>query len=119
MKNILAFNINDGLYYNEPMKATTVTSDDVTHIAQLANIPVTEEEKKKLASGFTAVMNVVDNLGKADTKNVEPTHQVTGLTNVWRDDVVDEDRMLSQEEALRNAPRTYKGYVVVDQVLDK
>jgi aspartyl-tRNA(Asn)/glutamyl-tRNA(Gln) amidotransferase subunit C len=101
------------------MKTLTFTSDDVTHIATLANIPVTDEEKKQLASGFTTTMEVVDNLGKADTKDVEPTHQVTGLTNVWRKDVVDEKRTFSQEEALRNAPRTHNGYFVADQVLDK
>jgi aspartyl-tRNA(Asn)/glutamyl-tRNA(Gln) amidotransferase subunit C len=95
------------------------TIHDVGHIAQLSNIPVTEEEKKKLAEEFNTTMVVVDDLKKVQTNGVEPTNQVTGLENVFREDIVDENRMFSQEEALRNAKRTYKGFFVVDQVLDK
>jgi len=101
------------------MKTTGITSDDVSHIALLANIPVTDEEKKTLADGFTKTMQVVDQLGQADTNTIEPTHQVTGLTNVMREDVVDEKRMFSQSDALRNGKRTYNGFFVVKQVLDK
>jgi aspartyl/glutamyl-tRNA(Asn/Gln) amidotransferase C subunit len=95
------------------------TKEDVSHIAVLSNIPVTDEEKKKLADAFTETLRVVDNLKKADTTNILPTNQVTGLEGIGRDDRIDEDRMLSQEEALRNAKRTYKGYFVVKQVLER
>jgi aspartyl/glutamyl-tRNA(Asn/Gln) amidotransferase C subunit len=95
------------------------TTNDVSRIAKLANIPVSGEEKKKLAEGFTITMKVVDDLKNADTAGVVPTDQVTGLMNVTRNDEVDEERMLSQEEALRNAKRTYKGFFVVDQVLER
>jgi len=97
----------------------TFSSDDVTHIAALANIPVTNDEKEKLAEEFTATIKVVDNLKKADTTNVLLTNQVTGLEGVGREDQIDENRMFSQEEALRNAKRTYKGYFVVKQVLER
>ncbi len=93
--------------------------DEVQHIAELSNIPVTEEEKKQLAEGFTTTMEVVDNLLKIETNNIDPTNQVTGLTNISREDSVDENRTFSQEEALRNAKRTHKGFFVVDQILDK
>jgi aspartyl-tRNA(Asn)/glutamyl-tRNA(Gln) amidotransferase subunit C len=98
--------------------ATKFTTDDVAHIAKLARIPVTEEEKIKLASGFNTVIGVLDVLKKVDVTNVEPTHQVTGLENVTREDVVDEKRMFTQEEALVNAPKKHDGYFVVDQVID-
>ena len=108
------------LYNEDHMNAITpFTADDVSHIADLANIPVTDEEKKALARGFTTTMAVVEDLKKADTSHVEPTHQVTGLTNVMREDVIDEKRMFSQDEALRNAKRTHNGFFVVKQVLDK
>jgi aspartyl-tRNA(Asn)/glutamyl-tRNA(Gln) amidotransferase subunit C len=98
--------------------ATKFTTDDVAHIAKLALIPVTEEEKIKLTRGFNTVIGVLDVLKKVDVTNVEPTHQVTGLENVFRDDVVDEKRMFTQEEALANAPKTHDGYFMVDQVID-
>ena len=99
--------------------ATTFTSQDVDKIAKLALIPVTDEEKKELAQGFTTVVRVLDVLKKVDVTNVEPTHQVTGLENVFRDDVVDEGRMFTQEQALANAPKVHDGYFMVDQVIDQ
>lgn len=98
---------------------TKITSDIVSHIATLANIPVTDTESEKLADGFTTVLEVVDTLSSVDVTGVEPVGQVTGLENVTREDEVQESRMFSQEEALRNAPRTHNGYFVVDQILDK
>lgn len=99
--------------------AQTFTPDDVARIAKLAAIPVTDDEKRRLADGFTATMAVVAKLGDADTGSVGPTHQVTGLSNVLRDDEVDETRMFSQEEALANAKQQHDGYFVVPYVLDK
>jgi aspartyl-tRNA(Asn)/glutamyl-tRNA(Gln) amidotransferase subunit C len=89
----------------------------VAHIAVLANIPITKEEEKKLADGFTTTLAVVDKLSSVDTKNVEPTHQVTGLENIFREDEVDPSRMFSQKDAIRNAKRAYKGFIVVDQII--
>lgn len=97
----------------------TFTSDDVSKIATLASIPVSEDEKKELASGFTAVVKVLDVLNTIDVTDVEPTYQVTGLVNVFRDDIVDENRTFTQNEALANAPSSHDGYFMVDQVIDQ
>ena len=96
-----------------------ITPSIVSHVADLALIPVTEDEKKTLANGFNTVLKVLDTLNTVDVINVEPTHQVTGLENVYRDDVVDEKRMFTQEEALANAPKSSNGYFVVPRVLHK
>lgn len=92
---------------------------DVEAIARLANIPVTDEEKKTLAAGFTTVLGVLNQLKNIDVKNVEPTHQVTGLENVLREDEIDTTRMFTQDQALANAPRKHNGFFVVDQVLEQ
>lgn len=96
---------------------TTISSQTVGHIANLSAIPITSTEETTLAAGFTKTLSVVDQLMEVNTNGIEPTHQVTGLENVFRDDVVDESRMFSQEEALANAKRTYNGYIVVDQLI--
>jgi aspartyl/glutamyl-tRNA(Asn/Gln) amidotransferase C subunit len=98
---------------------TQMNSDIVAHVAKLANIPITNKESEGLAKGFTKVLEVIDELNLIDTSHSEPISQVTGLENVTRRDEVQKERMFSQEEALRNANRTYKGYFVVDQILDK
>jgi aspartyl-tRNA(Asn)/glutamyl-tRNA(Gln) amidotransferase subunit C len=97
---------------------TSFTPVDVAQIAKLANIPITSDEAEKLAQGFNRTIAVVEQLNQIDTSQVSPTHQVTGLTNIFREDVVDEARMFTQEEALLNAKDTHEGYFVVEQILE-
>lgn len=96
------------------MKTSTVH-----HVAQLANIPITTQEEQKLATQFEETLDVIKDLQKVDVTGVEPTHQVTGLVNVLREDIVEQDRMFSQEQALANAKHTHGGYIVVEQILDQ
>lgn len=89
----------------------------VAHIADLANIPISHDEEEKLAEGFTKTLSVVDELMDVDTKDVEPTHQITGLENVWREDQVDASRTFTQQEALANAKKKHNGFFVVPQLI--
>lgn len=99
-------------------KGVRLTGEEVKHIAKLANLQITGEEEKKLTAGFNDTLEVVDKLFQLDVSGREPTHQVTGLSNVFRDDTVNEKKMLSQEEALSNSKRNHNGYFVVDQILE-
>lgn len=99
--------------------AKTFTKDDVVKIAELAHIPLANTEVQALAHGFTKTMTVVDTLTAVDVTNVEPVHHVTGLENVFRDDEVEVGRMFSQEQALKNAKRSYKGFFVIEQIIDE
>lgn len=96
-----------------------ITPKQVQHIADLANIPITKEEKVNLASAFDDTLTVIDDLRKVDVSSVEPTHQVTGLENVFREDTINEDVMFSQKEALANGQNTYQGYFVVERIIDE
>ena len=95
----------------------SVNNTQVKHIAQLANIPVTEEESIDLADDFTETLKIVDQLKKADVKKAEITHQITGFKNVFREDIVKAEQSFTQKEALANAKTTYKGYFVVPYIL--
>lgn len=95
-----------------------MNADLVNHIAGLANIPVTQSEAEELAKSFSETLTVIERLKEVDVTNVEPTHQVTGLENQLRADIVDETRMFTQTEALAGAKRTHNGFFVVDQVID-
>ncbi len=98
--------------------AKRFTPADVKHIADLAAIPLQEGEAADLSEGFNETIDVVEKLSTIDVSAVEPTHQVTGLVNVFREDDVDESRMFTQEQALSSAKRVYDGYVVVPHVFD-
>lgn len=89
-----------------------------THIAHLAKIPISKKETEQLTQAFQETLEVVDQLQSLDVENVEPSHQVTGLTNVWREDKVDQDAMFTQEQALANAPQQHQGYFVVERIID-
>lgn len=99
--------------------SNTITTKQVHHIAKLANIPVNDDQAQKLATGFAETLQTIADLKKVDTSGVEPTHQVTGLENVLREDTIDPSRTFTQKEALANAKQTYQGFFVVPRVIKK
>ena len=97
----------------------SITTTQVKHVADLANIHISETEAAELTEAFSETLEVIANLQSVDTSKTALTHQVTGLENVLREDVVDTDHMLSQTEALANAPQTHEGYIVVPRIIDQ
>lgn len=97
----------------------TFSNQVVRHVANLANIPVSDSEAETLESAFEETIKVVQHLTELNTSQTEPTHQVTGLENVLREDLVTPERMFSQSEALANAQETHEGFFVVPQVIDQ
>ena len=83
---------------------------DTQHIAKLANLPLTADEAQKLRKELEETIEFVNHLSEVNTKGVQPTSQVTGKTNEFREDTITPG--LSQEEALKNAPKTHNGYFV-------
>lgn len=67
---------------------TKISRDDVQHLAQLSSLQLPDEEAADLQVDLENILKYVEQLGELDTTGVEPTYQVTGLSNVWRDDVV-------------------------------
>ena len=91
---------------------------DVKNISKLANISLASEEILKFEDQLLSILTYIETLNKLDTSNIEPTYQVTGLTNVLRaDDNTHES--LTQKEALSNTKSTNEGYFVVEQILEE
>jgi aspartyl-tRNA(Asn)/glutamyl-tRNA(Gln) amidotransferase subunit C len=95
---------------------STITTDDVRHLAQLSNLQLSEEEIQNLQVDLGNILTYIDQLAELDTTGVEPTYQVTGLENVWRDDIV-EKSMVTREKLLELAPDMADNAVKVPQVL--
>lgn len=93
-----------------------ITVKEVEALATLARVGLSEEEKVSLASQMTEILDYAKQLDKVDTSNVEPTSQVTGLNNVYREDVVVCSE-LSRDELLANAPESEGGAIKVKAVL--
>jgi len=67
-----------------------LSKQEVQKIAKLARLELTDEEIDKFAPQLSDVFKYFEKLKKVNTENVEPTAQVTGLENVYRDDEIDQ-----------------------------
>ena len=95
---------------------TQISREDVLRLARLSKLQLTDNEIDALASDITAILGYVEQLDELDTEGVEPTYQVTGLTNVWRADEV-EVGDVSRDELLSLAPESTDNQIKVQKVL--
>ncbi|OGH10376.1 MAG: hypothetical protein A2857_07130 [Candidatus Levybacteria bacterium RIFCSPHIGHO2_01_FULL_36_15] len=91
---------------------------DIKHVAKLANLKLNPDEEKKFEKQLSDILNYIDKLNEVDTKNVEPTAQVTGLVNVGRTDDQTQP-CLNAQEALKNAKSQHNGLFKVKAILEK
>jgi aspartyl-tRNA(Asn)/glutamyl-tRNA(Gln) amidotransferase subunit C len=92
-----------------------VTKSDVEHIAQLARLEFSEEEKETFTKQFNDILSYIEQLNKLDTSTVEPLSHVIELSNVFRKDEVKPG--LTTDEALQNAPAKTEKFFKVPKVL--
>lgn len=100
------------------MASKKLTKTDVLHVAKLSNLTLTEDEIKKFTPQLSKIVDFISQLSEVDTSSVRPTSQTTGLTNVFREDVVISENMLSQEEALSGTDNIKNGLVKVPKILE-
>ena len=94
----------------------TITNDDVRHLAQLSSLQMSDAEAELLRVGIEKIINYINKLDELDTDGVEPTYQVTGLQNVWRDDEII-DSSVSRRQLLALAAEQSDNCVKVPKVL--
>lgn len=93
----------------------SLSAADVEHVAMLARIGLSEEERERLREQLSTILGHIDILNRLDTDDIPPTAQVLPLINVLRQD--DARPSLTQEEALVNAPHASDGFFAVQAVL--
>lgn len=98
------------------MTTTTITRDDVLHLAQLSNLQLSDAEITSLQADLSNILGYINQLSELDTSGVEPTYQVTDLENVGRDDVVAE-HPANREALLVLAPDQIDNQIKVPKVL--
>jgi len=96
---------------------TKLTSLDVLKLAQLAKLKLSEEEQALYAEGITAILNFVEQLKEVDISGLEPTNQVTGLSNVWREDEII-DYGYSADDLLKNVPKLEQRFIKVGRMIE-
>jgi aspartyl-tRNA(Asn)/glutamyl-tRNA(Gln) amidotransferase subunit C len=88
-----------------------LTKEQVDHLAHLARLFLTEEEKAKYAGQLTDILTYVDILSEVDTEGVPETSQVTGLSNVLREDGIDLS-ICNPDELLEVSPLPKKDHQI-------
>lgn len=104
------------MLFMKPQK--TVTEELVRHLAKLANLNLTQNQLLKLLPQFSSIIDLVSKVQSLKTDNIPETSQVTGLENVFREDIVDTSRMLSQKDVLSNVKKTHKGFIEVTAIFE-
>lgn len=89
----------------------------IEHIAKLSKLELSKDEEELYAEQLSSVLEYVEQLNEVDTENVEPTANVTGLSNVWREDGIEESK-IGYQDIEKNAPEFKDGSFVVPGVFE-
>ena len=93
-----------------------LSRDDVLKLASLSRLKLSDEEIERLRSELAAILDYVKQLDNANTKDLKPTYQVTGLKNVMRGDKV-RDYGYKSKDLLKAAPAVQDGQFKVKRVI--
>jgi|TARA_B110000196_G_C20785912_1_gene493264 aspartyl-tRNA(Asn)/glutamyl-tRNA(Gln) amidotransferase subunit C len=94
---------------------TSLTTEEVRHIAKLSRLALTDGEIEKAKEDLSTIFEHINRLSELDTSGVEPLCHPAELQNRTRDDTVGE--ALSQKQVLANAPAVRDVYFDVPKVL--
>jgi len=93
-----------------------LSRDDVLKLARLARLRLSEAETDQFTQEIQEILTYVEQLNAVDTAGLQPTYQVTGLTNVTRTDKAI-DYTAKPTELLTNAPATEGAHIKVKRML--
>ncbi len=90
--------------------------EQVEHVAQLARLALTDDERTALSHQLSAILDAVDELAQVDTTGVPPTSVMGTLSPHERDDVVQGE--LGVEAALKNGPQVVGSSFAIPRVIE-
>jgi len=95
----------------------SLTRQDVEKIAHLARLAITDRESPAYVASLSSIVEMVNELSRVDTANVEPlAHPLIGQHQRLRPDVVTESD--HHEKYQRNAPQVQAGLYLVPRVIE-
>ena len=85
-------------------------------LERLARLKLSSQERSKISSDLSSIIDMFDRLNEVDTENVEPLRHINrDIINRLREDQIDGE--LSQEQALTNVSNKKDGYIAVPKFL--
>lgn len=95
---------------------TKLSREDILRLAELARLGLSEAEVDEFSSELSAILQYVEQLSSVDVNDLEPTSQVTGLTNVTRPDEI-RSYGYTPDELLKNVPDVENNYIKVKRMI--
>lgn len=99
------------------MTEPKITLAEVEHVARLARLGLSAEEKERMRSQLEVILGYVAQLQEVDTEGVPPTSHVLALANVFREDEVRPP--YPSDAMLANAPELEDGLFRVPRILEE
>lgn len=96
------------------MTTSSLTIDEVKHIATLAKLDLDEKEIQKFQKQLSETLDYVQILEQINTTKLKPTHHVSDKTNVYREDKT--ETPLAVNESVKNATRIQNNYFVIPSI---
>jgi len=96
---------------------TKLSAADIRKLAILSRLKLTDEEVERYQNDLSAILNYVEILQKVDVSGLEPTSQVTGLSNVMRADE-EIDYGTKPDKLMKNAPDTEAHQFKVKRIIE-
>jgi len=96
------------------MKIDTKTVDK---LSDLSKLEFDDASKKEIIGDLNKILTFIDKLNELDTEGVEPLIYMNDETNMLRKDKI--VQVISQTQALKNAPEKDSDYILVPKVLHK
>lgn len=91
-----------------------ITIKDVEHVAKLARLELTQEEKEKFSKQLGDILKYVEQMNQVDTQGVEPMSHAIPMVNVMREDAVVSEN--TKVELMANAPLKEDGFFRVPKI---
>lgn len=88
----------------------------VEYVAELSKLRLSEEEKELMGKDLTRVLQYMEVLNRLDTKDVLPLTHVSGVENVFREDVAADS--FGRDKILQNAIAVADGCFKVPQTVE-
>lgn len=95
--------------------AAEFTPEEVTYVATLARLQLSEDEVQHYAQQLSAVLGHIDAIRALDLAGVPPASHSFDLVNVLREDIVEPG--VDRDEVLRAAPLAESGRFRVPPIL--
>ncbi|MGH2591782.1 MAG: Asp-tRNA(Asn)/Glu-tRNA(Gln) amidotransferase subunit GatC [Actinomycetota bacterium] len=89
---------------------------DIDHVAKLARLQLTDEEKERLRAQLGAILDHAAKVGEVATADVPPTAYAIPRSNVMRPD--ERTPSLTVEEVLANAPEVESERFKVPRIVE-